>query len=170
MQKCRGKLNKLPYASWSDTIIFTAIFRHSAFSLSAVFGWPALQNIRVTHCLKVSIVLESNNGMADTCCQLVNIGTEPCLCSQTYNYCTAFRKLQLPYAIAGIVTDTSRQRPTPYCLQQYWHTAYLASRSQYNYCQELKTALFRECFPVDWLPDMSRVPAEQLWTDIVTVL
>jgi len=35
--------------------------------------------------------------------------------------------------------------------------------------QELKTVLFRECFPVDWLPDMSCVPAEQLRTDIVTV-
>ena len=36
--------------------------------------------------------------------------------------------------------------------------------------QELKTVLFRECHPVDWLPDLSCVPAEQLRTDIVTVI
>ena len=82
------------------------------------------------------------------------------------------------YQVVGSVTGRSLQhtrRSVEECSLQWssWWS-YAMALAGYStlvaFRQKLKTVLFRECFPVDWLPDMSCVPAEQLRTDIVTVL
>ena len=71
----------------------------------------------------------------------------------------------------GIVT-AKHHHSLRFLLQDWlhWFPWLFTDTSLVAFRQELKTMLFRECFPVDWLPDMSCVPAEQLRTDIVTVL